>query len=233
MKTYTRAAVALTAIAAAGSACGGIQLMNPHVRHGFDSQTCVEAALRAAPEDDILPLAFEQFDRRCAAGDPAACSTQGVMYELGLAAPRNEWLAVRLYQRACAAGNDGGCTNLGLAYAAGKGVAQDTEMAVKLLSGGCRNDHGPACGELGMIFLRGAVVRRSDRCAARLLERACHANHHSSCFELADLYTEGRLQPPGLGMQGGTGVASIGGADSVCDSLPMGADSTQVLVSGL
>ncbi|RLB46067.1 MAG: hypothetical protein DRI90_27755, partial [Deltaproteobacteria bacterium] len=99
MKAQTGIALpilALAAITSLGSACGGIQLMEPQIRKTFDSQACVEAALRGNPDGETLADAFDHFNDGCATGDPAACSTLGVIYELGLAAPRNERLAVSL-----------------------------------------------------------------------------------------------------------------------------------------
>ena len=214
-----RSTLTLVALALTTSGCAGIQVMKP-VAPELESQSCVEAALRGNPDREMLPMAFDHFDGKCAEGIPAACSSLGVMYELGLAAPRNEALAVSLYQRACTAGNEGGCVNLALAYASGKGVTANVDIAVSLLSSTCRDGHGPACGELGLIYLGGQGVPADQQSAAALFETACEDEHVRSCYELASLYDAGRLKTDTLRKITLYEQACAGGVGPACDRLP-------------
>ncbi len=213
-----RSLFALAALTLTANGCAGIQVMEP-ITPSFDSQSCVEAALRHNPDRQSLPMAFDHFDGECSGGDPAACSTLGVMYELGLAAPHNERLAVSLYQRACTAGNEAGCVNLGLAYGAGKGVVMNVEIAVSLLSSTCGDGYGPACGELGLIYLGGKGITQDSRLAASLFEAACEDAHVRSCYELASMYDEGRLKTDTMRKITLYEQACAGGIDPACDRL--------------
>jgi TPR repeat protein len=94
---------ALAALLALGG-CGGAP---------YDSQACVENALRRNPDPALLPDAAEQISAWCQTGDAASCSTLGVMYELGLGVRADRARAARLYRHACSDGNARACDNLG------------------------------------------------------------------------------------------------------------------------
>ncbi len=151
------------------------------------SQECVERALRNAPLEEVLPDARAHFERQCETTEPGACSTLGVMYELGLGGPRDGRRAVTLYEHACQRGNARGCLNLGLALLEGIGAPRDPERAVTVFAAGCREKFAPACGALGELYQQGRGVAPAPNLAIGLFRRACDGGHLPSCVDLGNL----------------------------------------------
>lgn len=79
---------------------------------GYDSQACVEHALRQHPDPETSAQAVMVFGDACRHGDPGACSALGVAYEVGLTGVADRRAAAVHYHRACALGNVTGCRNL-------------------------------------------------------------------------------------------------------------------------
>jgi TPR repeat protein len=77
----------------------------------YDSQTCVENALRNGPDPRDVRDAATAFAGACGAGEAASCSVLGVMYELGTGFPANGARALELYEAACGAHNVRACAN--------------------------------------------------------------------------------------------------------------------------
>jgi uncharacterized protein len=94
---------------------------------GVDQQACAERGLVGMDDLGVLADAWELFDRNCSAGDPAACSALGRMYELGAGVPVDPRRARQLYQRACSGGNALGCSHLGGGMAANGPTVAATE----------------------------------------------------------------------------------------------------------
>ncbi len=157
----------------------------------LNSQVCVERSLRRTREPSMLPLAFAEFTKACAGGEHSACSSLGVMYELGLATSEDHARAAKLYQSACAAQNIGGCTNLGLAYLHGIGMSADVPKAKQLLEWSCKREHPVACRELGAMHLLGEGVDVDANRAVTYYRLACKANDGDSCYNLGALFEQG------------------------------------------
>lgn len=79
---------------------------------GYDSQACVEHALRQHPDPETAAQAVTLFGDGCRHGDPGACSALGVAYEVGLTGVVDRRAAAVHYRHACALGNATGCRNL-------------------------------------------------------------------------------------------------------------------------
>lgn len=79
---------------------------------GYDSQACVEHALRQRPDPETAAQAVMLFGDACRHGDPGACSALGVAYEVGLTGVADRRVAAAHYRHACALGNATGCRNL-------------------------------------------------------------------------------------------------------------------------
>src|SRR5262245_60121567 len=99
-----------------------------------DPQRCVETAIRrgVVPESEELA----HFERRCAAGDAAACSIIGVVSQRS--DPARSWY---LYGRACHAGNARACANLAQLFER----AGSSRDALALYDHACRHDVPEAC----------------------------------------------------------------------------------------
>jgi TPR repeat protein len=95
--------------------CGSADLFPPAFEAGgmrYDAQTCVEHALRNAPDPEGVREATVAFADACNGGEAAACSALGVMYELGRGVAVDERRARQLYGIACDAHNARACANL-------------------------------------------------------------------------------------------------------------------------
>ncbi len=156
---------------------------------GHDLQGSVENALRERPESSTSREAFELFQERCVEFDAASCSELGVVYEIGIAVPKNASTAATLYRRACSLGNARGCTNLGVLEASGALGRPDYEAARVLFMSACEAGERRGCASLGRLHRDGRGVVLDLEIASRLLDRACEKGEASACLDLAELIT--------------------------------------------
>ncbi len=181
-------------VAFAAQACGGVI----QTRVQFDTQACVESALRRGGDQPTLTMARDKFRDDCQAGDAAACSQLGVMYEKGLAVEQSIERARDLYSGACDQANTAGCVNYGMLLANGQSLARTDsgsrlppiDHAIRLFATACRQGNARGCGQLGRVYL----VRMGD--AARsvpMLRQACSGGQGAACFLLGSQYDHGRL----------------------------------------
>ncbi len=157
----------------------------------FNAQFCVERSLRRTADPRTLPLAFSEFTKACEQGEGSACSSLGVMHELGLGTSEDHAQAYKLYQTACASQNIGGCTNLGLALLHGVGVAVDPRRARELLVWSCNHDHPIGCRELGVMHLLGEGGAVDISAAATYFRAGCKKGDGEACYNIAALYEQG------------------------------------------
>lgn len=176
----------------------GCGMFVPRAYDSVDAQRCVETALRRAPDEGALPGAKARFAHACQQGDPAGCSTLGLMYELGLMVEPDPVKATKLYARSCEGGNDGGCTNLGLAYATGMGVETDPERAAQLFSFACEDGNPVACTEYALAQARGLGIDKDVASATTKLTELCDDGHANACFRLARMFDQGEVGPDPL-----------------------------------
>lgn len=160
----------------------------------INSQVCVERSLRRSADPGMVALVFGEFTKACDAGEASACSSLGVMYEIGLGTAEDHVRAGQLYKSACAAQNIGGCTNLGLAYLHGFGVTADSQRARQLLEWSCKFKHPVACRELGAMHLVGEGVDVSADAAVRYFRLGCKYADGEACFNLGMLFEQGVSQ---------------------------------------
>lgn len=212
---YVRIATAALFMASTG--CGTLMLGSP-AYSGPEAQRCVENALRRAPDPDVLPAARARFERACDNGDPAGCSSLGVMYERGLVVAKDGRRAATLYQKACKGGNDAGCVHLGRAYLHGAAVRADAERAALLFEMGCDGGHPQGCAELGSLHLRGRGVARDVPRGAELLARACD-EEPEACFQLALAYEDGLVAVDPLRTLELYEKSCMGGIALACDRM--------------
>ena len=118
---------------------------------GYDSQACVEHALRSHPDAETSADAAVLFRDACAHGDGGGCSALGVIHEVGLAGPKSSALAAVHYRRACELGNRQGCQNLeALANAAYRSA--DYATARTLFTRACEAKKGLGCSSLTALL---------------------------------------------------------------------------------
>jgi TPR repeat protein len=152
----------------------------------FDSQGCVEQALRGEPDLAVLPIAEEEFRSACDRGNGAACSALGVMFELGQGVSRNTLFAMDLYRRACERGNARGCANLAGALIKDGASPGAIATAVALLTRTCHGRAAVGCGLLGRMTAQGIGVEKSTAAAYALFARACASGDGESCRYVGD-----------------------------------------------
>lgn len=164
---------------------------------GYDSQGCVEDALRRRPHREMLVQARAEFELSCRASDPAACSALGVMAELGLAGDADPKLARSLYRRACEGGNQRGCVNSGrLTVATSSSTPAELDRARGMFAFACEEHEMTGCTALGRMFADGRGVTKDVTAARALLERGCAARDAEACFQLAELPLAGGASDP-------------------------------------
>lgn len=193
-RQITRLKLIIVFVALAAQACGGVI----QTRVAFDTQACVEHALRRGGDQATLPMARDTFRADCEAGDAAACSQLGVMYEKGLGVEQSTERARDLYSGACDEANTAGCVNYGMLLADGQSLARSDsgsrlrpmDHAVRLFATACRQGDARGCGELGRVYL----VRMGDVArSVPMLRQACDGGQGASCFLLGSQYDHGAL----------------------------------------
>jgi TPR repeat protein len=148
---------------------------------GYDSQACVERALRRTDDLETAAIATKKFEGECNDGRGDACSALGVIYEAGAGVTPDLPRAVALYRRACNAGNQHGCGNLGIARANGFVAA-----GARLLEPACIGGDARSCAYLANLYLTGNTVPKNPGHAVHLLERACDGEEAAACVALGD-----------------------------------------------
>jgi TPR repeat protein len=153
----------------------------------YDSQGCVEGALRRHPHSQVSHEALPLFEEGCAKGDAGACSALGVTYEMGIAEPPDPKRAAHAYIHACHLSNPRGCANWGAIVVSGKLGPPDYLLARKLFEQACDAGEASGCAALGRLHRDGQGVSADTTFARELLSRACEAGEMSGCFDLAGM----------------------------------------------
>lgn len=134
---------AIATLAAACAAPAGAR--GGATKSTYDSQACAEEALRRHPDPEALDGAAEHFTRACSLGDPAACSTLGVMHETGEGVERDDRRAQTLYRWACEKGDMHACANLGALLLRPDFPAGNPQVAFVVLGAACNAGRSSAC----------------------------------------------------------------------------------------
>jgi hypothetical protein len=161
---------------------------------GYDTQGCVEDALRRSDDVELVRAASAEFERACRDDDGAACSALGVIIENGALTKPDTKAARGLYARACTLDNLRGCVNLGRLDER-RGLGEEDASRIRALYGfACANGEQSGCAALGRSLAHGGAKER-DR-AIELLGGACGAGRADACFELAELERRGAAPGP-------------------------------------
>jgi len=158
---------------------------------GYDTQGCVEDALRRSSDQELALEASSQFRQACDESDWAACSALGVISESGAAGAHDDREASRLYARGCDGGNARSCVNLGkLLERVSLGESNATRINA-LFADACDRGEAFGCAALGHALAHGDA-RSRDR-AIELLGNACRDGRSEACFDLAELERRGSM----------------------------------------
>lgn len=180
--------VAWSVMSSSGSVagCGGIALRGASLDEAH--QTCIENALRRAPDEALIRVARPRFEASCREGEAASCSALGLMHELGLGVAPSPERAVALYERACTADNPRACVNLGRALERGHGAPRDASRATQLFGAACDRGEMSGCAVLGRELATSPNAKKADRHRGRqLLSQACDAKETTACVDLGDV----------------------------------------------
>lgn len=158
----------------------------------YDSQACVEEALRRDPTTEEAALARLVMGEACTQGDAKACSVLGVAFELGAGGDADPERARAFFRHACSQGNPRACGNLAhLELTISRDpvvLAQARDLLLKT----CEQGDASACGFAGALA-RGGADRNPEK-TAELLQSACDRGQHRACFDLAELRSSGRAR---------------------------------------
>lgn len=217
MRSWILAAAALMTT----TGCSSMVLLGPRAYDRERDQDCVEHALRHDPDAGALAGAEKRFAKACAHGDPAGCSTLGVMTELGLGTiAKDEGRAFELYDEACRGGNPQGCTHLGVALRHGRGAALDLGQARKVLTLACEElKHGLACTELGELEVVAGTSAPERLEGVGRMQISCVAGDGDACFRLGRAFALGILGPDPLRAEELYQTACQLGEAAGCDGL--------------
>ena len=133
------------------------------------------------------PVALEEFDDACRAGDGTACNDLGVSYQRGYGTTPKSAKALEQFERACRAGSPDGCNNQGAMLERGGG-ARDLERVRELYEQACEQGSALGCSNLGALYAKGKGVPRDAADARWLFERACERGCATGCNNLIVLY---------------------------------------------
>lgn len=171
------------------------------------AQSRLDGALTSRPKPSMVASARPRLRLACTRGDAAACSSYGLVEELGVDTGPATSHARELYARACTAGNVRGCAHLGRALLHGIGGARDARSAASLLARACADGDAAGCGTLGAAWLDGDVgLPRRVAAGMRMLEKACSTGDGAACTRLGDALVSGEL-----------GTSAIGRAEAAWD----------------
>ncbi len=136
--------------------------------------------------------AFSLAIPRAEAGDTAAQTLIGLIYEGGYGVPRDFGEAVNWYQFAANGGDREAEFALGMMYLDGRGVEADHAKAADYLEQAAASGQMNATYQLALLYLQGDARPRDDARAAQLLATAAAADIADAEFVLAQLYDQGR-----------------------------------------
>ena len=132
---------------------------------------------------------------RAEAGDTAAQTLLGLIYEGGYGVPRDPVQAVSWYQFAADGGDPKAQFALGMMYLDGRGVAEDRAKAADYFEKAAGGGDIAATYNLALLYLEGKVRPQDLARAAQLFEQAAQAGNPDAQYVLAQLDEEGRGVP--------------------------------------
>jgi uncharacterized protein len=135
--------------------------------------------------------AFDLAIQRAEAGDVAAQTLIGLIYEGGYGVPQSYSDAFTWYQLAANSHDREAQFALGMMYLQGRGVDQDRAKAADLFEMSAKQGQIDAMYNLALLYLEGAVRPVDPKLAAQYLEQAAESGNADAQYALAQLYTQG------------------------------------------
>ena len=158
----------------------------------------------AGTQDIVQPSEereFAELDKKCSAGDDAACTEVGERLRLGTrGAPQDLRRSFAILEGVCMRQNEHGpaCPHLAEFYLAGLGdVSRDYARGVELLENSCAAGILDGCGYLGLVLVEGLanpyIPYNNDSWlrGMKVWEDACARGHGHSCSRAAVRYRQG------------------------------------------
>lgn len=147
--------------------------------------------LLAFLEREATPEKFERWLKGSTRNDPAGDVLVAHCKLEGVAGPKDEPGAVRLYRKAADAGSVPAAYWLGLAYATGTGVEKDEKKAVELYMKAAAAKHPPATYAMGLMTLLGRGLPKDEAAAVDWFRRAVNLGHAAGSHNLAVITERG------------------------------------------
>lgn len=136
--------------------------------------------------------AFSLAIPRAEAGDTAAQTLLGLIYEGGYGVPRDPAQAASWYEFAATGGNREAQFALGMMYLEGRGVSADGAKAASYFEKASAGGQIAATYNLALLYLEGKVFPADLNKAAALFQSAAEAGNPDAQYVLAQLYEDGR-----------------------------------------
>jgi uncharacterized protein len=144
--------------------------------------------------------AFENFERRAAAGDAGAMAELGYCYQHGLGTARDFGKAAEMFQKGADAGNRRCIHDLGACYATGRGVTQDWAKAFALFKRGADAQDPVSMHDLALCYYQGKGVPVNQAEAQKWLNKSAKAGYTPSKQALASIARASRTPAAGKAM---------------------------------
>jgi uncharacterized protein len=157
--------------------------------------TAEDAAFLAFEKGEYL-TALTLAGQRAAAGDAAAHTLTGRIFDQGLGVNKDEVVAARWYTKGAELGDIDAAFALGVMRAEGRGVPKDFNGAAEMFERAARQQHVLANYNLALLFLSGAGKPENPHRAALHLTFAAQKGIAAAQYDLATLYQKGHGVEP-------------------------------------
>jgi TPR repeat protein len=153
---------------------------------------------RVAEAQQDYAEARRWYEKAAAAGNAAAMTNLGWLYDNGQGVPQDYVAARHWYEKAAAAGGAQGMVNLGLLYDNGQGVPQDYAAARRWYEKAAAAGEARGMIDLGLLYEAGHGVPQDDAAARRWYEKAGATGDAEAMNELGLFYHFGIVVPKDL-----------------------------------
>ncbi|TBW35120.1 sel1 repeat family protein [Siculibacillus lacustris] len=144
----------------------------------------------AAFQRGLWVSAFAQAIPRAEAGDAAAMTMLGTLYETGLGVPRKAEKAAEWYRLAADRGDREAAAALAQMLLDGRGIARDRRRAFALFQTAAEKDQPVALYDAAVMLLDGSVTARDPARAAAYLGRAAALGNVDAQYAYATLLSD-------------------------------------------
>ena len=165
------------------------------IASGSKNATVARRALyqlgRAYAADSHWPEAIGLWRKAADKGSTTAMVELGVLFGNGVAVPKDEAEARRLFERAAELGNPRGTINL-VALGGGASAGSDPVKTRAMLTRAAQGNSAEAQFQLGLMMAQGAGGPKDDSGARGMFERAAAQNHAGALEQMGEFAETGR-----------------------------------------